>query len=317
MSEKTELLFVDDDPNVLSGLKRLLRRFREQWTVHCVDSPAAAIQLLKTRPIDVIVSDMRMPDMDGSELLQHVAQNHPGVFRVVLSGQSELNKICRVVDVAHQYLSKPCDSTALENIISHVSRTQRRLVNEELTTFIAQLNSIPCRPENYEALGLALASENDEIAKVSAIVTRDLGLATKVVQLVNTSFFGQSSPCCSPAEACRILGTELLQRLFVNTNVFQASNDGNDDSQVSTATNHSFGGAAFDDPASLARCIGKRILDCFDPQSAMKIEKLIQQDGYSEDQAEETLFGNTSSEVGAYLLALWGFHESISADLVR
>lgn len=84
-----ELLFVDDEPKLLDGLKRSLRPMREEWNMTFVTSGAEALQTLGQAPFDVIVSDMRMPVMDGAQLLSEVRQRFPQVVRIVLSGQSD------------------------------------------------------------------------------------------------------------------------------------------------------------------------------------------------------------------------------------
>lgn len=334
MATKIKLLFVDDDPNVLSGLRRLLRRFRDHWDMHCVDSGMAALELLSEEPIDAIISDMRMPEMDGAQLLHLVAQKYPHIVRLVLSGQSELDKICSVVDVAHQYLSKPCDSGALENTIAHICDLQGTLSNIELKTFVTQLRSLPCSPECHQELGLALASSSDEISTVSAIISRDIGLSTKVLQLVNTSFFGESRPNCTPTDACHMLGIELLQRLYADTNIFQPMPSGplglapvpasGSDINRCDPTNEarisalcSTANCALSPDQALVRSVGRLIYCSYQSQGLIAVEELVDREKLSIDQAERTIFGNTSAEVGAYLLALWGFPNFVGTKVMN
>ncbi|MEO7650489.1 MAG: response regulator, partial [Bryobacteraceae bacterium] len=103
-----QLLFVDDEPKVLEGLKRSLRPMREDWNMSFVTSGAEALQTLEQAPFDVIVSDMRMPVMDGAQLLNEVRQRFPQVVRIVLSGQSDKELIYQSIAATHQYLDKPC-----------------------------------------------------------------------------------------------------------------------------------------------------------------------------------------------------------------
>jgi DNA-binding NtrC family response regulator len=115
MSQITRhVLFVDDEANVLSGLKRMLRSLRHEWTMEFVDGGEAALAYMSEHPIDVIVSDMRMPGMDGATLLKEVATRHPGAVRIALSGQSDQETLMKVAGIAHQYLSKPCDTDTLK-----------------------------------------------------------------------------------------------------------------------------------------------------------------------------------------------------------
>src|SRR5579883_1288451 len=107
------ILFVDDEPKVLEALERLLRPQRREWEMAFAASGPEALQLLASRPFDVIVTDMRMPEMDGAQLLEEVQKRYPEVVRLVLSGYFEMEMAIRAVPVAHQYLAKPCDPEKL------------------------------------------------------------------------------------------------------------------------------------------------------------------------------------------------------------
>src|SRR4051794_11344215 len=111
------ILFVDDEQPVLDGLRLRLHRLHTKWSMEFVNSGAQAIEKMQARPYDVIVTDMRMPVMDGGKLLELVSARWPQAIRIVLSGYSELNQTARLVPFAHQYLSKPCQPQQLENVI--------------------------------------------------------------------------------------------------------------------------------------------------------------------------------------------------------
>ena len=108
---KTKVLFVDDEANVLSGLRRMLRSQRQVWDMQFANGGAAALELMANQSFDVVVSDMRMPGVDGAELLNRVNDLFPDTVRLVLSGQSEHEKIFRAIGPAHQFL------------LSHVNQT--------------------------------------------------------------------------------------------------------------------------------------------------------------------------------------------------
>ncbi|MBN4056423.1 response regulator, partial [Rhodothermus sp. AH-315-K08] len=113
MSTKSRILFVDDEPNILSSLRRLLRRQRSEWEMTFVNSAADALVELDNAPYDVIVSDMRMPHMSGDHLLAEVLRWHPTMARMILSGYSADESLLRSVGPAHELLCKPCDQETL------------------------------------------------------------------------------------------------------------------------------------------------------------------------------------------------------------
>src|SRR5262245_61883545 len=110
---KKRLLFVDDEPNVLHGLRRSLYRMRGDWEMEFVDNATAALAMLEAQPYDAIISDMRMPSMDGADLLEQVKQRYPDTIRMILSGQSSKGALLRSIAPAHQFLAKPCNPEEL------------------------------------------------------------------------------------------------------------------------------------------------------------------------------------------------------------
>src|SRR5436853_6946052 len=126
------VMFVDDDPRILDGLRDLMRRNRKRWEMTFALGGEAALAECRKRRFDVIVSDMRVPDMDGATLLGHVRDEHPETARIILSGYTEPSAAMRAVPVAHQFLSKPCDAEVLERSIERACSVQGRMRNEQL-----------------------------------------------------------------------------------------------------------------------------------------------------------------------------------------
>src|SRR5215217_6257296 len=108
-----KVLFVDDEPRVLQALRRSLTIADVPWDARFADGGAAALLQLETESFDVVVTDMRMPSVDGAAVLNAVKDRAPGTVRIVLSGQADEAAAMRVVGVAHQFLAKPCDMKVL------------------------------------------------------------------------------------------------------------------------------------------------------------------------------------------------------------
>ncbi|MFL6686437.1 response regulator, partial [Paraburkholderia graminis] len=107
------LLLVDDEPGVISSLKRLLRPLK--YEVLSANSGAEALTLLESARVDVIISDMRMPNMDGAEFLSRSRSVTPDAIRILLTGYSEVDAVVRAVNEGHvyHYLHKPWDDQDL------------------------------------------------------------------------------------------------------------------------------------------------------------------------------------------------------------
>ena len=97
------ILFVDDEPNVLQGLQRVLRPLRHEWEMEFAGGAAQALTCLEKGSFDVVVTDVHMPGMGGPELLEEVKNRYPAAVRIVLSGQSDQETVFRSVGPAHRY----------------------------------------------------------------------------------------------------------------------------------------------------------------------------------------------------------------------
>ncbi|MEJ0084324.1 MAG: HD domain-containing phosphohydrolase [Pseudomonadota bacterium] len=128
MSER--VLFVDDEPNVLDGIRRQLRN---RLDIETAVGAAAGLTMIESKgPFAVVVSDMRMPEMNGAHFLSKVNQISPNTVRMVLSGQADLDSTVAAVNEGHifRFLMKPCDSDKLLEVVN-AGIEQYRLVNAE------------------------------------------------------------------------------------------------------------------------------------------------------------------------------------------
>ncbi len=218
---KKSILFVDDEANVLSGLRRMLRGQREEWDCEFADSGQAALALIAERDgFDVIVTDMRMPGMDGAQLLEQVKQVSPRTVRLVLSGQSDQELTMKAVGPAHQFLSKPCDAETLVNVIKRACALRDRLAPGGLTNLVSQLDRLPSMPGIYRRLVHELQSPDVGVAEVGRIIAEDPAMTSKILQLVNSSFFCFQQRISDPVQAAMILGINTIKALVLSVHVF-------------------------------------------------------------------------------------------------
>jgi DNA-binding NtrC family response regulator len=114
---RKRILFVDDEPAILSALRNLLYKARERWEMVFVGGAQEALAALRAAPFDVVVSDLRMPGMDGAALLGIVRDEFPTTVRLMLSGYGEPEAVVRAQQVAHELLGKPCDPAMLRAVL--------------------------------------------------------------------------------------------------------------------------------------------------------------------------------------------------------
>jgi CheY-like chemotaxis protein len=135
------ILFVDDEVSILDGLRRILRPMRKKWETAFASSGESALAVLDEAAFDVVVSDMRMPGMDGAALLELIREKSPGTLRIILSGYTELQASLRAVPVAHQFLLKPCDADMLSASIARATRLNEVLNSRMLTNLVGSILS--------------------------------------------------------------------------------------------------------------------------------------------------------------------------------
>jgi CheY-like chemotaxis protein len=206
------ILFVDDEPKVLAWLERMLRSMRHEWEMEFAKSGPEALEALAARPFDVVVSDMRMPGMNGTQLLAEVMQRHPQVVRIILSGNADHETGMKSVGPAHQFLTKPCDVEVVKTTVGRACALRDLLADERLRLLVSQMQSLPSLPSLYEELVRELQLPNASLKRVGEIISKDVGMTAKILQMVNSAFFGLRREVSSIGRALTLLGLENVKR---------------------------------------------------------------------------------------------------------
>lgn len=140
-NKPVNLLFVDDEPNVLKSLKRLFRA--TSYNVHLAESGQAGLALLQQQPIDLIISDMRMPHMNGAEFLAQAAQLWPETVRILLTGYADLESTIAAVNNGkiYSYCSKPWEDNELKILVNNaLEQKQLREQRQQLFEIVNRQN---------------------------------------------------------------------------------------------------------------------------------------------------------------------------------
>jgi len=329
MSEKKRLLFVDDEPRVLDGIRRMLRPMHHEWDISFAGSGQEALDAAAAEPFDVIVSDMRMPGMDGAALLNEVRKQYPQTARIALSGQTKKEDILRAVGPVHQFLSKPCDAETLTATISRALALRDLLADERLRALLSQMDSLPVLPSLYDELLEELESPDASVNVVERIVSQDIGMSAKILQLVNSAFFGVRQHVSTPGQAVALLGLDTVKALVLSMNVFsQFEGRSVKGLSLDALWGHSMNVAGFAKTiaraenaesktadhafvAGLLHDVGKLAFAAKLPAEYVKILSLAASNGTTLYETERETFGATHAELGAYLLGLWGFSDAI------
>jgi HD-like signal output (HDOD) protein len=324
------VIFVDDEPRVLEGLKRMLRPKRNEWNMKFVGSAQAALDSLKLEPCEVVVTDMRMPGMNGAELLEVVQREYPDTIRLILSGQAETESVMKALGVSHQFLSKPCDADILQGTITRAFALRDLAGSEAVKALVARINKLPTLPSTYQKLVETLRHANSSIDDVSRVIATDPAMTARLLKLVNSAYFGLQKPVADIARAGALLGLDRIMALVLGQGIFSdceppkvAGFDMDELWQHSVTTaaaarhiavaenlDRDLVAAAF--LAGMLHDIGKLVLAMGLPE---QYERVLQQVGDSPGalHAIEVLeLQAAHTDVGAYLVGLWGLPNTIA-----
>ncbi|ACT60548.1 HDOD domain-containing protein [Hirschia baltica] len=228
MSNPT-VLFVDDEPNVLRGLKRMLRPERNRWDMVFMEGGPEAIQWLSENDVDAIVSDMRMPVKDGADVLNFAAENNKGYVRIVLSGEADKELTYRTVLSSHQFLSKPCQNIELVRAIDLPVSFLGRLSSNDQARVASALRTLPCAADIVAQAKKALSREAG-LSEFANIVSKEPTLALRIFQLANSAYFGKPANTLSIYEAVTTIGSDVLRSLLeTNRLVDQVTTESNNE----------------------------------------------------------------------------------------
>lgn len=319
------VLFVDDERQVLEGLRTSLFRQRRVWDMHFAESGEAALAFLARNPVDVVVADMRMPGMDGASLLERVRSDHPNTARVVLSGHADVAEVVRAIPTMQRFLGKPCDHGQLKQVIEELCALQDRIHGDAMRALIGSIKCLPTFPESFRALDAALRSPAGSLQSTSTIIERDAGLSAKIMHIANSACFRGNSAITSVSAAVRRLGFELIQGLAVSSQIFEqidaevmhiaslaslpqrsfwTAHLAREIAGASHAGDTAFCAAVMADVGQIVFALGLR-----EQYGTLVVEAA--RAGRPLVDAEREAFGFTHAEVGAYLLDTWGLPAAI------
>lgn len=331
MNARKRVLFVDDDQSLLDGLQRALHSERGQWEMHFVASGEEALALMGQHRFDALVTDIRMPGIDGVQLLSEVNRLYPDSIRFILSGHSSDELTLQSVKSAHQFFSKPCDIDSLRASLVRAFSLRELLSNTKLQTFVSGTISLPSLPHVYLEIVDHLDCPEVSVRAVGAIIAKDPAITAKILQLVNSAFFGLGRQVSSPTEAASLLGMDTIKCLVLSVGLFSQFDTAKLSQMgfsLEESVDHSVRVGQLSRNIALAEKASKDVVDeshlagfLHDigrlilaenlPQDYARVIELVRQDGYDFSLAEREIIGTDHAAIGAYLLGLWGFSDTV------
>jgi putative nucleotidyltransferase with HDIG domain len=314
------ILFVDDEPHVLEGLRDLLRSRRNKWEMVFACGAETALKVLDEQPFDVIVSDLRMPGIYGLTFLWRVQEDYPDTIRIVLSGHAELDTALRAIRVAHQFLCKPCNADVLENAIERACNLNALIGDDTVRRLVGRASHLASTPRVFAALSRALVNQNLAPDEVAGILNQDMRVSAGLLRLVNSGLFTPARPITGVEDAVLCLGSDTVKNLVLCVEAFQAAEgrSGAGDLSVESLQRHGLltaniasrivtGKAQAEDAfiAGILHDIGKLVLSMQRPERLDEALAAARQDGRPPYVVEQEVAGASHAEAGAHLLGIW------------
>jgi len=298
-----DVLFVDDDLDVLEGLENRLHPLRHKLAGRFVDSGEAALAAFSERCPDVVVTDMRMPGMDGATLLGEVRRHYPKAVRIILSGETGAQGFLSAIDSAHQVLAKPCDVRDLQDSIEETLALQQALHSPALIALLGRVQRLPAPPRVTQQLNVLLQQPGVSLAAVAEVVRSDPALVARVLQLVHSAYFARGHAVETIVDAVRVMGLELLRGVVLAAELYA---DLADRPHLAPAVQriHDTALAVAEQVERLAiSATEKTLLATAAMVQDVGLLALLGGNALRDAEAEETL---DLGLVSAYLLSLWG-----------
>lgn len=323
-----KILFVDDEPAVLDGLQDSLRKHRRRWDMTFACGGEAAISELSKKDYDVVVSDVRMPGVNGVEVLQFAKDKYPHAIRIALTGFADEKSTLKLTTLAQRYLTKPCAIDDLDEAITRDSGLIDAFDNPVVQALAGSAGRLPASANTQQVLLDRLNSTDGSIEDIAIVIEEDMALTAKILQLANSSFFRRQASVVSARHAVSYLGVDVIRSLVLAEQLFERSQSipKMDYFDIDALRKHSLLTstiareisptseiASVAMTAGLLHDVGKIIIALEKPELIASLVNVESGAPYEwvDAQTERSIVGCTHAEVGGYFLNLWGVPSSV------
>jgi HD-like signal output (HDOD) protein len=325
---KIRLLIIGNVANILNPLRKMLLPEKGDWDIFFAVNADEVVLVLNNHNVDMVIADMHIPDNEGIKILEMIKESFPSIIRIVISDPSERALMLKSSEYAHQFLAKPDNAIELKRKISKIYSLQTYLHNQEIAKFVNGIKDLPGLPELYLKIEEETNKVNPSLKKIEEYISKDIIMTVKILQLVNSAFFGLPAKVISPLQAINFLGLGTIKSLVLMVHLF-TSDDASPlvNYNVNKLWEHSLKIAKIakmiasketNEPkfieetyiGGLLHDIGKIVL-WKHKGYFHDIERLENEYSITTTEAEYMLYQTSHAEVGAYLMGIWGLPESL------
>jgi len=323
--QPASILIVGPDQQYIDRYREALEPGAPSWSVSTSSAEDVIAGRLDISGHDVFLVDYANLDADGVGLLKLIRKDCPSAIRIVLAEPTLGPPAIDVMNVAHQALPRQNSEGLPVRAVTRALSLRGLLQAEQTEAAVGNIDMLPALPQVYIEFVRAAQTDGVELPVLAGIIEQDVALSAKVLQLVNSAFFGLRSHVKTLEHAVSVLGIEMVSALVTSTTAFTTLTDRSNVRFAESLWIHSRHVGDFAErfltgesdeslhveaiQASLLHDIGRLVIQHSMPRSAKLIDDLVRHDGALLRKAEKAIIGGTHEEVGAYLLSLWGFHE--------
>jgi putative nucleotidyltransferase with HDIG domain len=320
MGEK-HILLADGDAKTLEEFRQALG---QKWRVTGVGTAAAALEELKKQAYDGLVVSLNLADQQPAHLLSKVRSRFPKTARFVVAAEKDRERVVKELLGAHQFLIRPFDADGLQATIERALAFELWIDNDNLHKLVARMRTLPTVPALYLEILAALKSADTTTEDVGALIEKDMSITTKLLQVINSAYFGLPRTVTSPEEVVGLLGFETVKVMVIAIKLlnqydrikpadFSIDRLWKHSTAVANSARHlvllqsgdrAQAEAAF--AAGLLHDVGKVILAGNFADQYRGVQSMARTRHLQLWEVEKEIFGTSHCEIGAYLLGLWG-----------
>ena len=326
------ILFIEDNAVELSNMRRVLSVMRREWDMKFFTCAEDALLSMAERPFDVVVTDYDMPGMNGIELLSLCQYQYSRAVRVLLSDSVDADGVIRSAGVAHRMLRKPCDPGELLAAIQRAYELEQRLNDPDLQSMIGEVGSLPTPSRSVVLLNDLLSRDDTTLAEVAEVVSTDINLTAKLLQIVNSAYFSLQHQISDVREAVSYLGLDAVRNLCVAVELLKEFEQPSTlvQTMVDEIHEHSLavaylarqvmpdrisGSDAY--VAALLHDVGLLVIAQQMPDKFIELKVQSMNTDLPLTEVEMEVIGGHHSDIGALLLDLWGLPTHIVEAVAR
>jgi HD-like signal output (HDOD) protein len=336
VAARKSIVMVDDEEAILHALKSLFRR--ETWSLRLFSSPKLALEDLRNAPADIIVSDLRMSEMSGIELLNQAASICPEAVRFMLSGHEDRGVVIAALakNLAQHYVMKPWDDEGFRKLLHDTLKIQADVKDQQMTRLLASFDRLPTLPVYYEKLRQLLGKNNYSMNEVVSEIQKSPALVARLLRVSNSIYYATRRPVLTVRDAVVFIGTDYVANLIMAMETFQAVLETGEDvpeQLVEMLWNRSLQRAIIAQKianhgpwrvdsqlvyvVALLQDIGLVVRLCSEPTKYQRVVELERAGKVSLYEADQVIFGTPHDVLGAALLTSWNLPTEIVSAIAE